>query len=192
MLKIILIRPGSTEFDEQGRIQGTLDIPLCPSGEREVAQTIEALKPSLLTVIYASPSQPAEETGQRIASALDVKFKTLETMGNVNQGLWQGLLVDDVKRKQPRVYRQWQESPESVRPPEGETVSEAQERIAATINKLLKKHKEGVFGLVLPEPLASLVRCYLRSEEIGNLWRARTEGEGWEAIEIEPRTLALR
>ena len=28
MSQIVLIRPGSTEFDEQQRIQGTLDLPL--------------------------------------------------------------------------------------------------------------------------------------------------------------------
>lgn len=27
MVQIVLIRPGSTDYDEQGRIQGTLDIP---------------------------------------------------------------------------------------------------------------------------------------------------------------------
>jgi len=28
MLKIVLIRPGSTDLNEQGRIKGTLDVPL--------------------------------------------------------------------------------------------------------------------------------------------------------------------
>ena len=28
MLRIVLIRPGSTDYVDQGRIQGTLDIPL--------------------------------------------------------------------------------------------------------------------------------------------------------------------
>ena len=33
-----------------------------------------------------------------------------------------GMLVEEVKQKQPRVYRQWLEHPETVCPPEGETV----------------------------------------------------------------------
>ena len=39
MLKILLIRPGVTDFDEQGRIKGTLDIPLNENGTAQVAQT---------------------------------------------------------------------------------------------------------------------------------------------------------
>ena len=35
MFQILLIRPGSTEYDQQGRVQGTLDIPLCEDGRQE-------------------------------------------------------------------------------------------------------------------------------------------------------------
>jgi probable phosphoglycerate mutase len=189
MLEIILIRPGSTDFDEQGRIQGTLDMPLSDSGSREVSRTIDELKPIRPTVIYASDSQPSLQTAEAISGALGVRVKPLEAMKNVNHGLWQGMLIEDVKRKQPKVYRQWQESPETVCPPEGEMVSAALERVRTVVNKLLKKHKEGRVGLVVPEPLASLVRCYLRQGELGNLWKADMPG-GWEAIAVEPRTLA--
>ena len=41
MFKILLIRPGVTEYDQQGRVQGTLDIPLCEDGRREVEAMIE-------------------------------------------------------------------------------------------------------------------------------------------------------
>ncbi len=30
MLEVLLIRPGATTFDEDGRIKGSLDIPLSP------------------------------------------------------------------------------------------------------------------------------------------------------------------
>ena len=43
MLKILLIRPGVTDFDEQGRIKGTLDIPLSDEGTAQVAKMIDEL-----------------------------------------------------------------------------------------------------------------------------------------------------
>ncbi len=55
-----------------------------------------------------------------ISEALGLKLKKLDHMENLNQGLWQGVLIDDVRVKQPKVYRQWQEHPETVCPPEGE------------------------------------------------------------------------
>ena len=38
MLQIVLIRPGSTDYDRQERIQGTLDIPLDKQGTAELTQ----------------------------------------------------------------------------------------------------------------------------------------------------------
>jgi len=186
MLRIILIRPGSTDYDREGRIQGTLDIPLSEQGAAEVAQTTEQLRPEGLEVLYAPECEPAWQTAQAIAEGLDVKLKKVDQLHNLNHGLWQGMLVEDVRRKQPKVYRQWQEQPGTVCPPDGEMLSEAEKRVQASLTKLLKKHKEGTIGLVVPEPLASLVRCYLKHEEVGDLWKAALEHLPWEALEVVP------
>ena len=44
MVQIALIRPGTTDYDLQGRIQGRLDIPLNQQGQEQVAQAIECLR----------------------------------------------------------------------------------------------------------------------------------------------------
>ena len=122
MPQFVLIRPGSTDYDQQGRIQGTLDIPLDPQGVEQVQQTVEALRPLGITAIYRTPCQSAEQTADAIGDALDVKIKELDALRNIDLGLWQGMLVEDVKHKQPKVFRQWREQPETVCPPEGERV----------------------------------------------------------------------
>ena len=52
MLTIVLIRPGATDYDRHGRIQGTLDIPLNPAGSDEVVQLLAQLRDADLEVIY--------------------------------------------------------------------------------------------------------------------------------------------
>ncbi len=189
MLRIILIRQGSTEYDQQGRVQGTLDVPLNEDGRREVDRTIDALKDQAIEAIYSSPGQAAEETAESIAQSLDLKVKRLDKMSNLDHGLWQGMLIEDVKNKQPKIYKRWQENPENVCPPEGEMLSDARERIQATLAKLVKKHKEAIIGLVVPEPLASLVCNIARQDQLGDLWLA-TEGGRWETITLEPAAAA--
>ncbi|NQU25831.1 MAG: histidine phosphatase family protein [Candidatus Nealsonbacteria bacterium] len=191
MLQIVLIRPGSTDYDQQERIQGTLDVPLNEHGRREVAQLIEQLGGNGIESIHAPVHQPAQETGRAIAKALGIKFKKLDKMQNLNLGLWQGMLVKDVRTKQPKVYRQWQENPESVCPPEGEMLAEARRRARLGISKLLKRHKGGTIGLVLPEPLASIVRHLIQQDELGDLWK-KTNGQArWEILEVNtPEVLA--
>jgi broad specificity phosphatase PhoE len=186
MLRIVLIRPGSTDYDRQGRIQGTLDIPLNEEGNHEVTQVIVELRGVGIEVLYAPSCQPAQQTAETIAEQLDVKLKRLDRMQNLDHGLWQGLPIDEVRRKQPKVYRQWQEQPGIVCPPEGEMLSHAEERVRATMAKLLKRHKQGIIGIVVPEPLASLVRCFVKHEEIGDLWKAAQEHRRWEILDVEP------
>jgi broad specificity phosphatase PhoE len=190
MVKIVLIRPGSTDYDEQRRIQGTLDVPLNEQGNAEVAQLIDALRELHLDAVYAPACQPALATAQAIAKAFEIKFRKLDQMHNLDHGLWQGMLIDEVRLKQPKVYRQWQEKPWCICPPQGEMLQQAAERIRTAMAKLLKRHKEGVIGLVVSEPLASLVRCLFNHGEPGNLWKATSEHGRWEVLEVLPETLA--
>lgn len=186
MLHIVLVRPGSTDYDEQGRIQGSLDIPLSEHGLQEAAETAEALRGTGLDVLYAPAYQPPLQTAEIIAKILGLKCKKIERLENHNQGLWQGMLIEDVRHKQPKVYRQWQEQPENVCPPEGEMLGEADERLRAAVTKLLKRHKEGgTIGIVLPEPLLSLARRFLSHAELGDLWKAACCPNPFETISVD-------
>lgn len=189
MLRIVLIRPGSTDYDAQRRIQGTLDVPLNDQGTAEVARIIEQLRDQSIEVIYAPSCEPAMQTARLICESMDIKLKKLDDMQNLDLGLWQGVLIDDVRLKQPKVYRQWQERPETVCPPEGEMIGQAEERVRSAMTRLVKRHKEGTIGLVVSEPLASLVRRHVNQCELGDLWKAAEEHGRWEILEFGPKPL---
>jgi broad specificity phosphatase PhoE len=186
MLQIVLIRPGSTDYDVQQRIQGSLDIPLNEQGVAEASRTAELIRDKGIEVIYAPVSQPAMQTAEIIKTALSIKLKKLSRLENHNQGLWQGMLVEDVHHKQPKVYRQWQEQPENVCPPEGEMLGEADDRVRTAVTKLLKRHKEGAIGLVLSEPLLSLARRFIVHGELGDLWKAPNGCPRFEVLAVDP------
>jgi hypothetical protein len=50
----------------------------------------------------------------------------------------------------------------------------------------MKRHKEGVIGLVLPEPLRSLARRFITHEELGDLWKAPNGHGRFEVLAIDP------
>jgi probable phosphoglycerate mutase len=192
MVQILLIRPGITEYDQQGRVQGTLDIPLCEDGRQQVEAMVRELQSQPIAAIYTSPCQAAEQTAEALASVLDLKSKSVEKLQNLDHGLWQGMLVADVKSKQPKVYRQWQEQPECVCPPQGETLSLAKQRVQAALAKILKKHRsDGLLAIVAPEPLMSVIRHILRHDEWGDLWQCATSTAQWQLIDV-PETAAVK
>ena len=191
MIRIVLIRPGSTEFDEQGRIKGTLSIPLSEQGAQQVALAAGQLAKIGIELVYTSPCQSARQTAEAIAESLGVKVQSLDKLQNLDQGLWQGKLIEEVRQKQPKVYRQWQDHPETVCPPEGEMLASARDRVQTVLSKIIKKRKAGVIALVVPEPLATLIRCYLAGNDLGDLWEIECSCGSWEPIDVEPEALVV-
>ena len=187
MVRFVMIRPGTTDFDDQGRIKGNLDIPLNSQGTSQAAHTAEQLGDMSFDCVYTSPCQSAEPTAEAVACGHHVKVKRLEQLANLDCGLWQGRRIEEVRRSQPKAYRMWQDHPEAICPPEGESVSSAQMRVAAALEKMLKKHKTGVVAIVAPEPLLSLMISQLRQVDVGDLWKAECSCGSWEAIEVHGR-----
>jgi broad specificity phosphatase PhoE len=185
MLRIVLIQPGSTDFDDQGRIKGTLDIPLSDTGTGQVARTVSALAAEPIEAIYAAACQSALQTAEAIAQDRGLKVKAVPKLKNLNHGLWHGKLIDEVRQTQPKIYRHWRENPELACPPEGESIAVARERAQSALAKILKKHRQGTIALVIPEPLASVVRGFLQNNELDDLWQAETDICHWTLIELE-------
>jgi probable phosphoglycerate mutase len=155
-----VIRPGQTEYDLQGRISGRLSLPLTELGHQQVVRMAAQLKGADLDAIYTAGTEPSWATAIALADVLDCDVKAVEGLVNFDLGLWQGLCVDEIRQRQPRLYRLWQEAPDAVCPPQGETCEEAYERIVVALKKPLRRNRP--FAVVCPEPLATLVSCVLR------------------------------
>ena len=185
MLRIVLVQPGSTDFDDQGRIKGSLDIPLSVNGTGQVARIVAELAEEPIEAVYASACESALQTAQALALDRRLKVKSVPKLKNLNHGLWHGKLIDELRQNQPKIYRHWRENPELACPPEGESIAAARERAQSAVAKILRKHRQGTIALVIPEPLASVVRGFLRNNELDDLWQAETDVGGWTLIELE-------
>lgn len=191
MLKVLLIRPGSTRFDEEGRIKGALDIPLSPLGERQSVAAGENLKDVPVECLYIAPCESAQATGKILAQHCGWKSRTVDYFRNLDHGLWQGKLVDEVRRTQPRLYKQFHDNPVGICPPGGEMLDAAMQRVEGTLDKLVRRHRHGTVAMVIPEPMASVVRCHLLGCDFGDIWTSQLDAGTWELLTLhQPLTAA--
>jgi broad specificity phosphatase PhoE len=192
MCQLVLIRPGATVYNEQNRLQGILDIPLSERGCGEVTRMVPMLARTLngasLAALYCGPGENVVRTAEIVGSALGVRPKRVEEFRNLDQGLWQGLQIDEIRRRNTKLYRQWIEDPETICPPQGETFESAMARIKVAFRPLLRRHHDESIGLVVAEPLARMVASYLRCEPRVQLDERWSCG-GFELIEIAPLLL---
>ncbi len=185
MLEVLLIRPGSTTFDEEGRIKGALDIPLSDRGQQQARELAQSLSGYKLDCLYVAQCESAAQSAKAIRAKNACKQRVLECLKNLDHGLWQGKLVSDVKRCQPKVYRQFQEHPSDVCPPDGETVQDALDRVVGTVDKLKKRHRGGRIGLLVPQPMAAVVRYALVGGSLGDLWQAELDFGNFEVLQVD-------
>jgi broad specificity phosphatase PhoE len=192
MCQLVLIRPGATVYNEQNRLQGILDIPLSERGRGEVTRMVPLLVRTLdgapLAALYCGPGENVIRTAEIVGRALGIRPKTVEDFRNLDQGLWQGLQIDEIRRRNTKLYRQWIEDPETICPPQGETFENAMTRIKAAFRPLLRRHHAESIALVVAEPLAKMVASYLRGEPRVQLDERWSCG-GFELIEIAPMLL---
>jgi broad specificity phosphatase PhoE len=194
MAQVLLIRPGATLYDEQNRVQGILDIPLSEQGRAEVAHLAESLAASedtsSLTALYYGPGENVARTAEILGKALGLRPRRIEELRNLDQGLWQGLQIEEIKRRNTKLFRQWIEDPCTICPPQGETIASALDRIKTAFKPLIRRHHEGeLIGLVVGEPMARLVSCFLRREPRPQLDELLPRC-GWERIEVPSDLLA--
>jgi broad specificity phosphatase PhoE len=166
MTTVVLIRPGATVYDEQNRVQGALDVPLSDRGWAEVAELAEQLSRAGidLTALYCGPSENALRTAEAVGKPLGLRPRRIDELRNLDQGLWQGLQVDELKRRHLKVFRQWLDDPCTVSPPHGEPVEGAIDRIKGALKPLIKRHRDEAIGLVACEPVAQFIGCFLRKD----------------------------
>jgi len=185
MCNVVVVRPGSTLFDEHGRIKGSLDMPLSATGIEQVQRIAIEIAKLPITTVYCGPCESAQSTAREIAEHSRAKWKVCDCFRNLDHGLWQGKLIEDLKRQQPRLFKQLQENPRAFCPPGGETVAEAEARVEKLILKLCKKHSNETIAVVIPEPLASLIAAKLKETDLGDLWKSECDNGSWEMIDSD-------
>lgn len=183
-LRILLIRPGATVLDEQGRIKGDLDLPLSPNGQKQVEGLAKQFDRVPLEAIYASSCVSARQTADALAARTPARVRIDDDLRNLDHGLWEGKRFDELKQTQPRIYRAWAEHPESIAPPCGETIDQADDRVRRFLCRLLRRTSSGTVAVVAAEPLASILRARLLAHPIEDFWAAERRVADWESIPV--------
>ena len=185
-LQVIIVKPGATDLDEQGRIVGNLDIPLSDAGEQQAKEAAAELADTKLNAIYCSPSLAAQQTAVHITQGTRLKIRVEAKLTNMDHGLWHGKELEELRATQPRLIRQWEENPDSVCPPDGESIDELIPRVDAVLKAISRKHKSGVVVIVAPDPLASVIASRIDDQHETAIVQPNTDCGTHEKLDLNP------
>ena len=100
-------------------------------------------------------------TAHIVAEAVGAKTKSVAELAEPDLGLIDGLTEKGFAERFPKRYKQWQEDPLSLLPPEGEAFGDAQARIFRACAKILRRSRGDRTAIVLHPLALGFVRCWL-------------------------------
>lgn len=186
--RFLLMRTGPTEWDEAGRLQGSVDLPLSAAAQKGIGEQAAMLGTAELAVVLCGPDEASQQTAEVVAAQTGCNAKVVDGLREINLGLWEGMLTSEFERRYPRVCRQWLEDPAGVMAPEGESLEEVQERVVTALGREVERYRKvGAVGVVLRPFVWGLVNCRLRSTSTCEMW-AGAKDAGWFEWFSVPRT----
>lgn len=165
-IRVFICRHGATEYTLQNRLQGTLDIPLSPTGRHDVENNVSNIRDLRLTRIVSSPLKRARETANIYADKCDIPLTVDDRLRELDHGEWEGKSITDLQKEVPSEYSLWLLNPEVVKIPNGsESVYDAQTRILSALTEYVNKYYDARLLIVTHKHIRAILQCALNNTD---------------------------
>lgn len=141
-MRLYYVRHGLTDWNSAGRLQGRHDVPLNPAGRVQATQSADILRDLFMrdgraaaALDYvSSPLMRARETMEIMRTTLGLAptgYAIDPQLIEIGFGDWEGLIYDEVMRRDPDIVAKREVDKWLFRPPGGENYKEVAARVAA-------------------------------------------------------------
>jgi len=162
MMVILLIRHGTNDYIQSGRLPGRLpDIHLNDEGRKQAEVVAQYVTQFPITAIFSSPLERAMETAKLISDKLHLETKPRDDLIEVDCGIWQGRRISSLRRL--KLWNEVQHFPSRFCFPGGESFLQAQYRICQGLEGLARDSKPNdvIACITHADPIRLAVAYYL-------------------------------
>ena len=142
-MKFYLVRHGETEWNKLGRFQGQYDTALNANGLAQAKVIAGASREWGITAIYASPLTRTVQVAEELGRSLGLPVTTHPGLMELSLGELEGVTGDAMRAGWPHVFDTWNNHPESVAMPGGESLAELEARAWEAILEIEAGHAAG-------------------------------------------------
>ena len=187
--RIILVRHGETNWNLEGRFQGQIDIPLNENGEKQAAAAGVFLSKLKLNKAFSSSMTRPKQTAEAILKYhLDIKIEPQEGLVEIGHGLWEGKLESEIKEQWPELLETWQNYPDKVQMPEGETIQDVWTRSIHCWDTICSSLKSNETALVVAhDAVNKTILCHLLGLTTADIWKIKQGNGGVTLIDISDK-----
>ncbi len=135
---VLLVRHGQTKSNVTGFYMGWSDEDLNDVGYTQVRCLSSRLAGLPIASVYTSPLRRAYNTAAILAEPHQLKLKVFDELTEIQLGDWQGLHIDETKRKWPELWQQSRIDPSELTMPNGESYRQVSERAIQAFERVVQ------------------------------------------------------
>jgi broad specificity phosphatase PhoE len=169
---LFLVRHGLTDWNEEGRLLGRIDIGLNARGQAQASELARSFRDVPVARVVSSPQRRAQETAQPIADALGLALETEPGVDEVWLGRWQGKKLEEL-HGDPDLERYRQDPTyecDAIEP-----ASNVQQRMVDVVERLREENRsQSVVVVSHGDPLRLVLAFYL-SLHLGDFRRLTSD-----------------
>lgn len=167
---VSLMQCGQTQWEREERVHGASDLPLSNAGRAAASGDAQGLAGIKAPTVYHPPDEAAAETAKIIGGFVSGRARVVEELADPNLGILEGLHLREFEDRYPKRFKQWEEDPLSLIPPEGEPFADARQRVFRAVAKVLKKSRAEEVPIVLHPVALGLLRCWMADRPATAMW----------------------
>ncbi|MBR0150195.1 MAG: histidine phosphatase family protein [Synergistaceae bacterium] len=145
--RIILVRHGQTQWNNDYKFQGMTDTSLDDEGIKQAEKLAIRLSTWPPEVIYTSPLKRAYTTAEAISRQFDIQPTVMPELEEVNFGSWEGASIHNIERDTPEIFSRWRADPFFNPPEGGESWPEISSRLTRAVNTMLASNHERIVAV---------------------------------------------
>ena len=175
MAEIYLLRHGQTAWNKDRIFRGWHDIPLDNYGLAQAECASRVLEGVRLAKIYSSPLSRAVQTAEPIATRQNLQITEVPQLLDIDYGQWTGKNQNEIEKLYPDLNRQWLESPDQVRFPEGEDLAAVRQRAFPKLAELTGASDEGPILIVSHRVVLKVLICAALDMSLSRFWQVQVD-----------------
>jgi broad specificity phosphatase PhoE len=139
-MQILLVRHGATDWNLQGRCQGSSDRDLSDIGIQQAERIASLLSAEEIHAIYSSHLRRARQTAAYISQPHNLPVLIEENVHELDHGELEGLTFNQIKQNYADFLSHWRSEPAEICVPGGERLADVAERAWTSLNQIVQRH----------------------------------------------------
>ena len=168
-MQIVLLRHGATDWNLQGRCQGSSDRRLTEVGLHQAEQIATQLGNETIHAIYSSSLERARQTAALVSRPHNLPVMIEDDVRELDHGELEGLTFNEIKAKFSEFLTIWRTAPAELQIPGGERLADVAERAWRALSRIAQRHKTDQTVVVVSHnfPILGVV-CRVTGTDLNN------------------------